>query len=1828
MSFITRCFSSLDGALKCRAKDWARAIMDREGSRAFAYHAALPYATETHESALCELDEIYQRIESLNRANKFQEYEFGTNYAPEVTLATKALTNWVKRKLDIPLRMKLQITRIYLNESLQAIEPTLFVRYGTLVLNLWASSDGQREIRQYFNKCDEFEGIKFDDLVNMIRNVVILGESRSAESLVKHPNRLSGLGGSAGSQKGPKKQLSPIEVALMLAKQFSPCFRVTQGVVDRLNNDVLAYLGAQEHTPSQAVVLSAYCSLIPYSDPQAFGIFVPFLFSLWRNVPIDVANRHIQPSIAEFAVYNRLGYYKGDHDFSEYELDLCFQSNLHSMQIPLISAQKASKSSKRGKGAANSSNSSGTTSRLSMRGTKNRTTQPGSDTYSFAKLLVWTLSPTDSRSLRLLEHFANAVLSFCHPSNIGTWTSLILNCLNEVVTAYTRRLNIERNELRDVLKESEKLTPELTRKLVYVVMQPVMMSVYSSASIIFMQAIGMVRTLAWLCPELIVNEVLSMVYPTLQHGLHQPQRLSASIACLDKLAVPLTSQPHYKMHLTTLLELTIPNLDTNDTKRCIMSMSLFQTVASLCKFEDTSDGVSQAVATQILPVCVRAIEEGQDINISEEEAEMVTRGTSAAFPELLSVYLRRIFELLEASPEPQLGSAASASLLKVLLACSNSIFNRLLEITLTEISNPQQLSFDAFAQVTGAFVRANGSEAFPKLWKLLNANIREEIFENQAGQKRVAMPKDNSFLRYLSVLNMCLLAANPILLLDIKEELSDLLQLLREKTGPSVVYTVANTIHHAIATLVNYNVLLPSPLGDYKNNSLSIDSQNVLEVPYKNLRWSAPSAESYALAEKLYIEHFMISKTNIYRSIATASSNIHDGDAVSSALIFIRTITGGIAPMTTTNHYPKVLDVRQETVELLLDIYPKISRDDTSSLKEVLFVAKVWLCDEGYERTARLESHQNSLYVFEKNRFEIPGYHKEGLPPSVIARRAQLYHHQRLSLATQHRACDARSRKLVLDVLMDASFSPYPAVTRNAFSALYSSLKIFNDSELYLQVYELVLDQSDRLLDEKEYEKAEGGFSLFKYHSFGLQTVGKSPKHLIKFVQLCIRGATADHRQLITLATQAFFFLLPDVFRVGITDSVESSECWQHIQKLIDFLSSGPLEVQHWRVALLRTSALLMVTLCPQLPLNENTMELLLNGLLVQHPDVRLTAVLACINILQSAFWRGLVGFDSSYYRVSGTTELPFNAIQTKDETLLENDLPMFIKRSPLPVVRSLKSQPRPRPNLQKFAAQATEPKDGLWRLAKCSGNTPLPRLGESNKLILERVLSPANTKKFWSVFVETRRLEPRSEEDRLNKASALLFRDLISLSCLGFGIDADQVVGKILESVDYNDKNWHRVAAESLCGILMAFPIGDQEKLSLIVDKLFNDEVIAAISSENVGYWTSALAFALPKVDHRRLGKIIDKIEAVSRPDTSTDGGGIKLSLRTSLHTELMDAIGPRMNSLESVVGSWECWNHSLQTTRETAVEEVATAVGTTLKWPRIELNLNSGKRNEVNEVQLDAKTISFIQSLFEYKSEKSDTSLLGLILSLLYTIDGDAWVDVLISHAFPLLLRLSAVRDDPEILDLVTQVFSELSITVFSGKSLSKIVTLIIENVKSEQWHQRMRILLFTQSFFFNHLLMLSEIQRRELTYLVVDALADQQAEVRELAADTLSGIVRCSSPDEQNEYVELLNKRFMRSIGRKTPMLQRHAAVLGLGALIVAFPYASPPPPWIPAVLAAIASKVAGDSDIVGKSAKQVLSDFKKTRQDTWHIDQLAFSQDQLDDLDGVLWRNYFA
>jgi len=243
------------------------------------------------------------------------------------------------------------------------------------------------------------------------------------------------------------------------------------------------------------------------------------------------------------------------------------------------------------------------------------------------------------------------------------------------------------------------------------------------------------------------------------------------------------------------------------------------------------------------------------------------------------------------------------------------------------------------------------------------------------------------------------------------------------------------------------------------------------------------------------------------------------------------------------------------------------------------------------------------------------------------------------------------------------------------------------------------------------------------------------------------------------------------------------------------------------------------------------------------------------------------------------------------------------------------------------------------------------------------------------------------------------------------------------------------------------------------------------------------------------------------------------------------------------------------------------------------------------------------------------------------------------------PEMLHMMDIKEDPELMSLAYHVFRHLpNIPHPVGQDHEFVSSVIHIGTTSTLWHQRLRVLLNMQVIYFRRLFLIAADEQKRLFNSVSVMLEDSQLEVRLGAAATLSGMIRCSPVRLRKGTINELKVKFTDMLisnrlpkrspaGTPTPdynrtVLMRHAAVLGLGALVQAFPYTSPPPGWLPEVLATLASRAAADPGMVGKSVKSVLGEFKKTRQDTWHVDVKAFSTEQLEDLEGVLWKSYFA
>ena len=81
----------------------------------------------------------------------------------------------------------------------------------------------------------------------------------------------------------------------------------------------------------------------------------------------------------------------------------------------------------------------------------------------------------------------------------------------------------------------------------------------------------------------------------------------------------------------------------------------------------------------------------------------------------------------------------------------------------------------------------------------------------------------------------------------------------------------------------------------------------------------------------------------------------------------------------------------------------------------------------------------------------------------------------------------------------------------------------------------------------------------------------------------------------------------------------------------------------------------------------------------------------------------------------------------------------------------------------------------------------------------------------------------------------------------------------------------------------------------------------------------------------------------------------------------------------------------------------------------------------------------------------------------------------------------------------------------------------------------------------------------------------------------------------------------------------LIKRHAAVLALSSVILAFPYEIPE--WMPKTLVVLSS-CTSDRAPIGPEVSKTFAEFRRTHQDTWHEDKEKLTEDELYELSDLL------
>ncbi|KAI1319818.1 hypothetical protein F5Y16DRAFT_93876 [Xylariaceae sp. FL0255] len=986
---------------------------------------------------------------------------------------------------------------------------------------------------------------------------------------------------------------------------------------------------------------------------------------------------------------------------------------------------------------------------------------------------------------------------------------------------------------------------------------------------------------------------------------------------------------------------------------------------------------------------------------------------------------------------------------------------------------------------------------------------------------------------------------------------------------------------------------------------------------------------------------------------------------------------------TNTEIYDRIHLLRGDIGKLLSRTHAFLNshqEDDVASFTALYSTYRTWITDVGFERSAHPLDRLLRLYKADIAPFKISGLRKR-YPRPLLIKRADGYQQQRVKHNSNIRRKSDLDKQLLLD-LAESSVSSYADVRRVAQGAQDASVKaLIGGRPLVIPV---ILERFRKALDENDHDRIKGAMYTLLFTSL-LKTLMKDWRFAPDLMRLYIKTAGVDKASIQNLGSTAVYpliefgrrFELMTIVDGDIVDLIKPQEdCSRMIESRHEFIVERRKKVEekkaslgleltelskqsHWKTA--SRCAIFATNLCIRFAsiAPPAFIELVANGTNDPHPGLRANYLSAFSATFSTIDRRAIYGHSYRNY-------------------LLEKEYE--INKVTIPVVRG--NAEFTSEFLESFAdaenaeyfVDADYPGWLVWGKEYRAFKVKSERFDGYDDLerAARKQIGKLLTREWLAKFFDHLKQEPRdSTSDRFRTQNVVLLMHVFDLMHYGETEFTFTDVKALTKEVygDGSDKHQHRATSEILGAMLSGLtdsPVEMREpvwKFALpLILGIFSDN----LTPENLAYWVTFLHFLMDSKDPRRAQELVSELSSF-RLDMNSNAA-FKESSKVQLVDFMITDSGWHYRHEKPILENFLAHiDHPYKSVREAIGRVIATIYRTRHheSFENVSTLLEQNKADSSIGIRPYKPSDDFaatIKDVFDRLEKWRQQRTPGQQTPSSYTSGSKTvltWLDnSLSSHEctqlipfFPdpfieQLLHMMDVKEDPELMRLAYHVYRHLpNIPYRTGEDAPFIAVLIRLGKTATSWHQRLRALVNMQVVYFRRLFLMDNTQRKFLFDAVGDMLADSQLEVRTVAGATLAGMIRCSPVVIRNPIIETLKLRFESQLARnpmpkkkvpgtETPsgdsqkVIKRHAAVLGLGALIEAFPYATPPPSWMPEVLALLARKSASDPGVVGKATKGILSEFKKTRQDSWAVDQKYFTSEQLEDLEGVLWKSYFA
>ncbi|KZP32253.1 hypothetical protein FIBSPDRAFT_907345 [Athelia psychrophila] len=295
-----------------------------------------------------------------------------------------------------------------------------------------------------------------------------------------------------------------------------------------------------------------------------------------------------------------------------------------------------------------------------------------------------------SKALDSLAKMIASTEAFFHPSNSGSWTSDLTAFIKYIAYDFNRRWH-EEEQPDCKTPKNRRLTKLMRRELVKSLRTCALLAMFSQDSTTAANIQSCLKSLSLMEPDLILHPILDRAIPSLE-SLVETERTLSVIKALGAVAPTIVSRDVYypgAKHLIQVLQLLVPGIDLNDPSKTLCTTAFIVEISQYIMIGDLSSAPDASMThADIVPLGsvgrvdstpffsagdFEAREYGVEPRLSNKEEDALLKDTTGSFADWVTSLIRRVIQLLENLPEEGAhGDAGGASEVKLVDAVAGA----------------------------------------------------------------------------------------------------------------------------------------------------------------------------------------------------------------------------------------------------------------------------------------------------------------------------------------------------------------------------------------------------------------------------------------------------------------------------------------------------------------------------------------------------------------------------------------------------------------------------------------------------------------------------------------------------------------------------------------------------------------------------------------------------------------------------------------------------------------------------------------------------------------------------------------------------------------------------------------------------------------------------------------------------------------------------------------------------------------------------------------------------------------------------------------------------